>query len=193
MNTDYILPLIGVFVGWLLSELSQLFKERRENKRIAKRTIFFLIEIKLYLSFLVPILKNILQTTSLKKDFSEILKEIFDNKEYTSDYFEKLSTDSISNLSSLNPYLALNFKQLMSNAKRILSKNFISQHLNPLNKNGIQLINDGIDLTLSDVDDLIKKLSFRYNIFFWLREKLKLLKRKNKVDHWQNLFAKFNK
>jgi hypothetical protein len=193
MNIEYILPLIGVFVGWLLSELSQLFKERRENKRIAKRTIFFLIEIKLYLSFLVPILKNILQTTSLKKDFSEILKEIFENKDYTSDYFEKLSSDSISNLSSLNPYLALNFKQLMANAKKILSKNFISQHLNPLNKNGIQLINDGINLTLLDIDDLIRKLSFRYNIFFWFREKFKIFKGKNKIDHWQNLFAKFNK
>ncbi|MCJ7651376.1 MAG: hypothetical protein MUP85_22435 [Candidatus Lokiarchaeota archaeon] len=193
MKIEYLLPLIGVFIGWLLSELSQLFKERRENKRIAKRTIFFLIEIKLYLSFLNPILKNIIQATSLQKDFNDILKEIFENKEYTADYFEKLTSDSISNLSSLNPYLALSFKQLMANSKMILSKNFISQHLNPLNKNGIQLINDGINLTLTDIDDLIKILSFRYNRFYWFREKLKTFKRKNKIDHWQNLFAKFNK
>lgn len=113
-----------------------------------------------------PLLKNIIQVTSLKKDFNDILKEIFENKDYTSDYFDKLNSDSISNLSSLNPYLALNFKQLMANSKKILSKNFISQHLNPLNKNGIQLINDGINLILTDIDDLIKRLSFRYNIFF---------------------------
>lgn len=193
MNTEYIFPLIGVFIGWLLSELSQFFKERRENKRIAKRTVFFLIEIKLYLSFIDPIIKNILQTTSLKKDFNDILKEIFENKEYTSDYFEKLTSDSISNLSSLNPYLALSFKQLMTNSMKIMSKNFISQHLNPLNKNVIQLINDGINLTITDIDDLIKKLSFRYNLFFWFCEKIKTLKRKNKIDHWQNLFSKFNK
>jgi len=193
MKIEYLLPLIGVFIGWILSELSQLFKERRENKRIAKRTIFFLIEIRLYLSFLAPILKNLLQVESLKKDFNDILKEIFENKEHTSDYFEKLISDSISNLSSLNPNLALNFKQLMGNSKKVLSKNFISQYLNPLNKNGIQLINDGINLTLTDIDDLMKKLSFRYNLFFWLGEKIRTIKRKNKIDHWQNLFAKFNK
>lgn len=193
MKIEYLLPLIGVFVGWLLSELSQLFKERRENKRIAKRTIFFLIEIKLYLTFLTPILKNLLQVESIKKDFNDILKEIFENKEHTSDYFEKLTSDSILNLSSLNPNLALNFKQLMENSKKILSKNFISQYLNPFNKNGIRLISDGINLTLTDIDDLIIKLSFRYNLFFWLSEKLKSLRSKNKIDHWQNLFEKFNK
>ncbi|TAL62638.1 MAG: hypothetical protein EPN88_13125 [Bacteroidetes bacterium] len=161
MNTEYIFPLIGVFIGWLLSELSQLFKERRENKRIDRITIFFLIEIKLYLAFISPILNNILKVNSLEIDFNEILKEIFENKEFTSDYFDKLSSDSISNLSSLNPCFALHFKHLMNNSKKILYGNFISQHLNPLNKIGLKLINDGLDLTLSDVNKLIKKLSFR--------------------------------
>jgi hypothetical protein len=192
MGIEILLPLIGVFVFWLLSEFSQLFKERRENKRIARRTIFFLIEIRLYLSFLSPILKNLLQANTLKKDFNDILKEIFENKEYTSDNFDKLSSDSISNLSILNPYLALSFKQLITNAKMILNKNFISQHLNPFHKTDIQLIYDGINLTITDVDCLIFKLSLRYNLFFWFSEKIKSFKRKNKKDHWQDLFARFN-
>jgi hypothetical protein len=32
MTSDYLFPLIGIFLGWSLNEISQLFMVRRENK-----------------------------------------------------------------------------------------------------------------------------------------------------------------
>jgi hypothetical protein len=192
LKLDYIYPLIGVLLGWLLSEISQLFKGRRKNKRIVRRSIFLLIEIRLHLSFINPILQTLLSTQVLNKNFVDILNDIFKRKNFSPDTFEQLSSETTLHLSHIDPDLAIHFKHLITNSNLILDKGFISQHLEPLNKQGIKLIFEGNNLTIKEMNSLISKLSFHYNIFFWLKHKIKLLK-KNINNPWPNLFSKFNK
>ena len=41
-----ILPLIGVLIGWLLSESGKIFADKRQDKRKLKKLLFFLLELR---------------------------------------------------------------------------------------------------------------------------------------------------
>lgn len=41
-----ILPLIGVALGWLLSERGKIFADKRQDKRKLKKLLFFLLELR---------------------------------------------------------------------------------------------------------------------------------------------------
>lgn len=41
-------PLIGVLVGWLLSESGKIFSDKRQDKRKLKKLLFFLLELRYY-------------------------------------------------------------------------------------------------------------------------------------------------
>lgn len=41
-----ILPIIGVLIGWLLSESSKLLSDKRQDKRKLKKLLFFLLELR---------------------------------------------------------------------------------------------------------------------------------------------------
>jgi hypothetical protein len=47
----YSFPLIGVFIGWLLTQLSERFKVVREDKRRIKKAIYYLLEVRHHLGF----------------------------------------------------------------------------------------------------------------------------------------------
>ncbi len=51
MNIEWIkiiVALIGVTLGWLLSESSKIFADRRQNKRKLKKLLFFLLELRFH-------------------------------------------------------------------------------------------------------------------------------------------------
>jgi hypothetical protein len=45
-----ILPLIGVALGWILSEGGKIFADKRQDKRKLKKLLFFLLELRFYFS-----------------------------------------------------------------------------------------------------------------------------------------------
>lgn len=45
-----ILPLIGVALGWLLSESGKIFADKRQDKRKLKKLLFFLLELRYHFS-----------------------------------------------------------------------------------------------------------------------------------------------
>lgn len=45
-----ILPLIGVIIGWLLSESGKIFADKRQDKRRLQKLLFFLLELRYHFS-----------------------------------------------------------------------------------------------------------------------------------------------
>lgn len=45
-----IFPLVGVLIGWLLSESGKLITDKRQDKRKLKKLLFFLLELRYYFS-----------------------------------------------------------------------------------------------------------------------------------------------
>lgn len=45
-----ILPLIGVFIGWMLSEGGKIFADKRQDKRKLKKLLYFLLELRFHFS-----------------------------------------------------------------------------------------------------------------------------------------------
>ena len=45
-----ILPLLGVLIGWLLSESGKIFADKRQDKRKLKKLLYFLLELRYHFS-----------------------------------------------------------------------------------------------------------------------------------------------
>ena len=66
----YSLPLLGVVIGWFLSQLGEQFKVLREDKRRIKKTIFYLLEVRHHLAILIDVDKSLRKYISiLRKKF----------------------------------------------------------------------------------------------------------------------------
>jgi hypothetical protein len=135
----YFSPLIGVFVGWLLSQLSERNKSAREDKRKLKRTIFYLLEVRHHLSMYVIDEAQIAAYISLLKSRYEPFKNVehgqlkvllssflnkilFDKPLMSTQEIESLNSNylrCIDNLSEIEPVMAFrlhgrqNIKQLL--------------------------------------------------------------------------------
>ena len=67
-----LLPLVGVLIGWLLSESGKIFSDKRQDKRKLKKLLFFLLELRFHfareLSFELDISKYL---TIMKSKLAE--------------------------------------------------------------------------------------------------------------------------
>jgi len=133
----YLLPLFGVFIGWLLTRKSENERTLKEDKKRLKRTLYYLLElryqlklsekddefIQIYLGIMKEKLGQFAQPTPDQiTRIIELLKDkILTYKPHDSG--EKLLTDrfmeSVDNLSEIEPVLAyrLNGKQ---NLKKLI-------------------------------------------------------------------------
>ena len=122
----YSFPLLGVFVGWLLTQLGERFKVVREDKRRIKKTIYYLLEVRHHLGFFAGDEQGISYVAVLRNKFSAFfpkdltdeivaalslfLKNVLkENPLITEDDLRNLSINyarSIESLSEIDPILA---------------------------------------------------------------------------------------
>lgn len=67
------LPILGVIVGWILSQLTEKMKASREDTRKLKKTLFYLLELRHQLSFYVSNEEHIdIYISLIKEKFSHL-------------------------------------------------------------------------------------------------------------------------
>lgn len=166
----YSLPLIGVFIGWLLSQLSERNKAIREDRKKMNRTIYYLLEIRHQLSFIsshdldistyicilkkkfqhvmdVSQLDNIQVQTFLRKFVHQLLgyKPLMNQPDIES--LNQNFNKCIDNLSEIDPLVAF----------RLNGKNNIHQLLKELVVRSQESASAMTDI--KDIDELPKLLS----------------------------------
>lgn len=122
-----VIAIVGVAAGWGLTELSKYFGKRRNDKRKLKRLLFFLLELRYYVSKEISFSKSIDKYVShamkklseligeeieyevdmFKPFFEHLLKsEDAENQKYT--YLENNIDEVIIELAEVLPLLAYN-------------------------------------------------------------------------------------
>jgi hypothetical protein len=120
----FLLTIIGTIVGWLMNELSQWFKNSREEKRILKKVIFNLLEtyniylrsdIEKEVKYITDIIHSEMKEFEKEKYSKEVLQN-FLQEMYEITSFNVLKNDinkikknyenSINELSQINPIIA---------------------------------------------------------------------------------------
>ncbi len=113
------LPLIGVLIGWLLSESGKIFADKRQDKRKLKKLLYFLLELRYHftkelsyeinLDKLINIMKNKLaDKIGIDKNDPELNYEINKWKPFLENLVAKIKTQD-----STFEYLSENIDKIL--------------------------------------------------------------------------------
>ena len=196
----YITALLSVAFGWFLNELGQWFRTRKEDRKIQKQVLFYLLEthftfnkldtseITKHLSqkVLERIPKNE-QTDEAKQFINQLYARIIggfveDNVAESLEEMEEHYTNSISELSKLDPITAyrLNGKNKIFQVFDLLHDYYDEVKETFPNEPGL---NEQIELTvetikpdiikeaISDLEDEIRGIALSINLWTWYRAK----------------------
>lgn len=138
-----ILPLIGVALGWLLSESGKIFSDKRQDKRKLKKLLFFLLELRHHFS----------KELSIELGLDKYLDTM---KNKMADKFEMDRND---------PELNLGVNAWKPFIEQILNKN--------KNQNEkFEYLSDNIDKVLIDLSEIFPILAYELNGQHNIKERL---------------------
>jgi hypothetical protein len=206
----FIAALLSVAFGWFLNELGQWFRTRKEDRKIKKQVLFYLLETHFTFNKLdTAEITNLLTTKVLERIpkneqtdeakqfinhlYTGIIEEFVEDKVADSlEETEEHYTKSISELSKLDPITAyrLNGKNKIFQVFELLHDYYDEVKEKFPNEPGL---NEHIELTvqtikpelikdaISDLEDEIKGIAFTINLWTWFRAKKTITKIKSKV------------
>jgi hypothetical protein len=149
-----IAPLIGVAIGWALSEYGKIWADQKQDKKKIKKLIFFLLELRFQIvKSLVDeneIFKYLKTARDIKQLGSMLKSQIksFSEKEFEVEYLEKNIDQAVLELSEVYPVFAY---ELNGQYK-------IKDRLNRLDK------------YLGDVEELVRQMPFDFKD--WIQPKI---------------------
>jgi hypothetical protein len=105
MNVDFLIPLLGVLVGWLLNELSSAFRIRKEDKRTLRRSIATLLYLRSQMATMISVLQSVKQFSASPNEHERSRQYILEL--YTlSENFEKQIEGALEEIAVVDPLLA---------------------------------------------------------------------------------------
>ena len=208
----FLLTMIATIVGWLMNELSQWFKNSREEKRILKKVIFNLLEtyaiflrsnIEKEVEYITDFVHSELDELDKTKYSKEVLKnfylEIYEISSFKALKFElnnikKNYKDSMIELSQINPIIAykLNgetdyFERFENAEKEInnLKTNLQAHFLENMDFNSSEIIRIFRPEILKKTKETLKNelLNLSRNISFNYKWKMKKILEKMENKH----------
>jgi hypothetical protein len=138
-----ILPLIGVAIGWLLSESGKALSDKRQDKRKLKKLLFFLLELRFHFS-------RELSTELYLDKYFNILK----NKMVNKFGIDKNDSEFNLGLNSLKPIL-----------EQLISKNNVLD-------DKFEYLEENIDKILIDLAEIFPILAYELNGQHKIKERL---------------------
>ncbi len=183
-----VLPAIGVIVGWLLNELSQIFKSRRETRRVINRSLYSLLNLLLMLNHKKSLLKSALKPDKLDEFQADILARLFEDRSFDSDDFKKKLLQTINDLAEIDPILC---QALMINSESVylFGKIRKSEAHGVPDKNNLEIMYQSLDVFTKQLEFLTRKLIAKHSIV--MRIRYEIYKRKNLGDDkvpWDPIF-----
>lgn len=210
INWTYVAALFSVAFGWFLNELGQWFRTRKEDRKIKKQVLFYLLETHFTFNKLdTTEITNLLtekvlaripkneQTEEAKQYINQLYSGMIGSfaEENVADSLEEIEehyTKSISELSKLDPITAyrLNGKNKIFEVFDFLHDYYDEVKEKFPNEPGLD---EKIDLTVdtikpeilkdavSDLEDEIKGIAFSINLWTWYRAKKTIAKTKAKI------------
>jgi hypothetical protein len=187
-NCNFISTVIGVFIGWLLTEVSSYLRNRYRDKRSIREAIYTSYELRFRLQQMIPILKAASESNLNSVNNQKMIKAMMeDEKENINNLITDIKS-SIKTISVLDPFLALELNIAMN-------KDFYFGKYGPVEK----AINtkEYIDLQLKLCVTYEKYIGRIIKKLLWSNDKINFIKfiyrdkkdSKKSID-WSNLFSK---
>jgi len=194
-NITPIFTIIGIVIGWILTQFAQWYKGRKEDNRIRKEVLYYLLEIRYTIprlnimnlvdSLVDRIINQLPEQYRLPETRNEILKDLPATpivallKSQVQEPFieaEKNYKLAVQKLSSVNPILAY---KLSGKTTLLNYANYIIDHINTLPVDGTEPFNADafkkfltstvnnriIDESINDFNYFIKNLAWKINPF----------------------------
>ena len=182
-----LLPALGVIVGWFLSELSQLLKNRREDRRVINKSLYLLLNLLLILNHKKSLLKSALKSDQLTDVRLEILNRLFEDDRFDSGEVKKKLFQIISDLAEVDPILCQGLT-INVDATNIFGK-LRNSESHMASRSDLKLKYDTLEVFIRSLEMSIRKLITKHSIF--MRIRYEIYRRQNLGDpkvSWDSLF-----
>ena len=194
IDSKLLIPLMGVFLGWVLATITNIFKVRGENKKLLGKSIAQLYYLISELSIVLPYLDKMKDRLSIEQ--YEIHRQKVIERHTLKNENSNTQIDELTeNISSLYPILGIELKYLLEGyiSDRKIKLNSAKTHkdLYDYLLSAIEVVQD---ITLDKMEKMLITLAFRYNIFTGFKIKRQLKNRKKNLEReGQKIFDNFQK
>lgn len=193
-NSEILLTIVAVIAGWLLNEVSQFFKYKREDKKTVNAALFNLLDLK----FILEQLQEIIVAGIQQRHLSPLARKFFNNlikdDRFNSEKFKEKLDHSVDEISKVDPLTAQKLRVYIDGAQ-IFQHDILSlrDHDVDMQKEELKIKAQAIELFIQRIDRLIKKLSFRKSKIAWLKIHYSMLKgSKTNSPLWSGFFEDLN-
>lgn len=186
LELKYIVPLIGVLLGWILSTLTTFFKEYGENKRRLGKAIVnlnYFNQEKIKLIHHIDYLNN---AAGLESDFEDLRKRAWDKYVFPEENYKTL-IETVEDISGLYPMLGIKLKYLVEShmfSKKMKFDSTAATNLNIYIKL-LSAFEATFELEQKELQKILFRLSFKYGFITWIKMKRKYNKGKKNVDSFK--------
>ena len=124
MNSELLLPIVTLIIGWLLKSLGDNFKEKAEHKKSLSKAIADLLEIRHEINGRKLVATEVKKRFKLGKEFDYLFPQIFNQILPNSDDLHKRYNQTVDLIASIDPVLGfeLRFKDTIKSSPKQIEK-----------------------------------------------------------------------
>ncbi len=182
MDAKDLIPLLGVAVGWLLSEASTHARLSRENRKTVNRTIATLLEMRRETKRAYFLLEG--GRDYYKESFSEAHR-----KRLMELHLQPLSLEKhlkvAEELASINPILSINLNGLLVSQKAFMNQNLESIESAPeLYEFMLSLFKIMYEKSSEKLKEMVLRLAFQQGPITWIRYAFFFQFQEMEMENW---------
>lgn len=193
MDWQVILPLIGVVLGWLLNQFSQLIKVRYEDKQLISEALYIIYDLLFTLEQTQSVLKGVIKSKRFTPTSKQLFESSLEDDILRAKTFPEKTKSAILNISKFDPILAQQVRVFSTTSASI----FETIEKIPNNAAEIDFKIDQIEACYKAIEvhvkwftRLIRRLALKHSITLWLKFVIKQRSKRNPMGRniWEEVF-----
>lgn len=160
--------LIAVATGWLLNELSQFFRRRRENRMALNQALFAVMTMVFVLRQKGLILASIVNYAELTTPGKRIASSVLVDDYTDTEAFRERLRQSIDIVARYDPFIAMDLRILLNTASTFAEKDTLTVN-EKLGEPVLEIFSKAVQVFSDSIEQLLLKLAFRTNLRLWLQ------------------------
>ncbi|MGI2224115.1 hypothetical protein [Shewanella frigidimarina] len=182
MDIKDLIPLIGVAVGWMLSEASTHTRISRENRKTINKAITTLLQMRIEIKRAKFLLQG--GQNYYKENFSETHR-----KHLMELHLQPLALEPhlkvAEELAGVNPLLSVKLHGLLVSQKAFMSQNLKAIEATPeLYEFMLSLFNDLYEKSTEKLKEMILRLALQQSLFTWARYSFFFRFQETEMENW---------
>lgn len=191
MNSEIYIPLLGVFMGWFLNEISQALRRNRENKPYLSQAISSLWCVLFILEQRKKHFDTVISVNRISDSGIEILRFLIKTEKDEIERIKYKSRNAIENLEKFEPFMATEIEYFVNSEIKTTEK--VNYDFDSLNSDlsFIKYESRILGITIGKFRYFIKSLSIKHSIYLYIQYLKETKKNKSKTESpFKEIFEK---